>query len=220
MSERFVIGDVVPVDNLVFATDENGFGTTRYHVFFLLNGRWNWLNPRERLGGCFVDRRAFEVEKLQKEYVSICDDTHGQIADEAIWAEIVNQLGHIPVVQGIIDYRARMARKAMPQVCFAKGTCSYRPHPQAVARIGGSESSYNFLLDKNGNVLEGWGSWSRGANSGSCLLNEAEVTDVRGVLAGESPKTKVGRHFKRYMIRCKAQSLCASTTDALFGTGG
>ncbi len=81
------------------------------------------------------------------------------------------------------------------RVYFAKGCCSVQSPPGAVARIGGSESSYCWFLDRFGRVIEGW----RARSSGPDTWPEP-APFVPDLQSGQWPITPLGRSFRDWLF--------------------
>lgn len=110
----------------------------------------------------------------------------------------------------------------MARVYFAKGTAYYEAPQGAAARFGGSESSFNIVVDRNGRVLAVFKAESDGPCTWAVQLGSRVVEDCQAVLDdpdGHRPTTAAGRHLL-YYLPDGPRPLGRSVADYIFGVRG
>ena len=185
-------------------------------LLLLRDGAWQVITEMERLPGIgfpnYWQLVSDDFEGAEYDWHCARDAWYSlleaaRIDDlDALW-DVASKSEPSSLLDELLRKLDELDRKQSTPVIFDKGTCSYRPPSRAVARIGGSESSINVLLDAAGRVIEGYASQQERCRSWAVKMAASEIDDINAVMAEGTPTTEIGRFFYRYYIGCKPSIL-------------
>ena len=185
-------------------------------LLLLRDGGWQVITEMEKLPGIKFpdywqlveenfDAIEYDWHASRDEWYSLLEAA--RIDDLDALMEAASRCEPSPLRDELLRKLDELDRKQSAPVIFDKGTCSYRPNSKAVARIGGSESSINILLDAAGQIIEGYSSQQERCRSWAVKMAASEIADIESVMAGGTPSTEMGRFFSRYYMGTQSQSL-------------